>query len=630
MIKQFSSIALIAFALVSCGGSKTLIKTEVEADLPTQVSIDLVNVNDDKVMVEIDPGLFTENSAVFHIPKTVPGTYSTDDYGRLIEGLKAYDYDGQPLDYVQLGDNTYSFPESKKLDKITYLVNDSFDIDGELGIFSPAGTNIDMGNSYILNLHGFVGYFKGQEEKQYDIELTRPSGMFVSTALPTSKASLASVGAETLTAYYKADRYFQVIDNPMMVTKSAPSEFKVDEMKVVVDVYSPSGLLTASGIQPNLETMMQAQKNYLGDINDTPLYAILVYLSDREKQDAGGFGALEHHTSTIVVLPEGMPEEFFNETMTDIVSHEFFHTLTPLNVHSDEIHYFDYNDPEMSQHLWMYEGVTEYFANHFQIHEGLIEENDFYDRMLGKINNSQRYNDTLPFTEMSKNILEEEYEGEYINVYEKGALIAMALDIRLRELSNGETGILHLMGRLSEKYGKDQPFNDDDLIPTIVSLTYPEIQEFFDTYVSGPVPIPYNDFFAKVGLESTVVQTETNMWLKDLQIPFIDVNQETNEIFYPGGATNSMIEKIGFQAGDVIQEVNGEKISLETINVMIQNSFGWQEGDDIRMIVSRDGSPTTLRAEYEIPTTESAVIQPMTLEDDDERVQLRNAWLFSK
>jgi predicted metalloprotease with PDZ domain len=41
-----------------------------------------------------------------------------------------------------------------------------------------------------------------------------------------------------------------------------------------------------------------------------------------------------------------------------------------LSIHSKEIQDFDYNDPKMSEHLWMYEGVTEYFANLFQINQG--------------------------------------------------------------------------------------------------------------------------------------------------------------------------------------------------------------------------------------------------------------------
>ena len=43
----------------------------------------------------------------------------------------------------------------------------------------------------------------------------------------------------------------------------------------------------------------------------------------------------------------------------------------------------------MSEHLWMYEGVTEYFANLFQVNQGLVDEYEFYTRVLGKINGSK-------------------------------------------------------------------------------------------------------------------------------------------------------------------------------------------------------------------------------------------------
>jgi predicted metalloprotease with PDZ domain len=70
--------------------------------------------------------------------------------------------------------------------------------------------------------------------------------------------------------------------------------------------------------------------------------------------------------------------------MKDVVSHEFFHIVTPLTIHSKEIHYFDYNSPKMSEHLWMYEGVTEYFAI-FSNQSRLIPEEEFYSRMAERL-----------------------------------------------------------------------------------------------------------------------------------------------------------------------------------------------------------------------------------------------------
>src|SRR5690606_40308890 len=71
--------------------------------------------------------------------------------------------------------------------------------------------------------------------------------------------------------------------------------------------------------------------------------------------------------TTLFRSPETMPVESLNQTMTDVVSHEFFHILTPLNVHSNEIHYFDYNDPKMSQHLWIDRKSTRLNSSHVKI-----------------------------------------------------------------------------------------------------------------------------------------------------------------------------------------------------------------------------------------------------------------------
>jgi predicted metalloprotease with PDZ domain len=144
-------------------------------------------------------------------------------------------------------------------------------------------------------------------------------------------------------------------------------------------------------------------------------------------------------------MPDAMSGEELAEQLKDVVSHEFFHIVTPLTIHSKEIQYFDYNDPKMSQHLWMYEGVTEYFANLFQINQGLISEADFYKRMAGKIANAAQMDDTMTFTKMSANVLKKPYKDQYLNVYEKGALIGMCIDIIIREKSDGARGILDLM-----------------------------------------------------------------------------------------------------------------------------------------------------------------------------------------
>jgi len=623
MKKILLSIALFT-AVIGCKAPSSINTPTIDR---TVVNLDLLNIKDDKVKVTIDPEKFTTQTVSFHLPKTVPGTYSIDNYGRFIDNFKAIDYLGAELLVVKTDANSWKIENAVNLDKITYLVNDTFDIDGEKGVFSPTGTNIDKDKNILLNLHGFVGYFDDLKEKPYQIIINRPKDLFGSTSLKLSESVDLEKTANSKKDVYLAQRYFDVVDNPIMYSIPDTTYVNVEGIKVLLSVYSPNKVHTAKSIKPQVQKMIAAQKRFLGKIDNTSNYSILLYLADPAKLDAKGFGALEHHTSTVVILPETMPLEALNSSMTDVVSHEFFHILTPLNVHAEEIHYFDYNNPKMSQHLWMYEGVTEYFANLFQVNQGLIDNQDFYNRVSDQIEASKNYNDSLSFTYLSKNILEDQYKDEYYNVYQKGALIGMAMDIRLRELSKGKTGILDLMKKLSEKYGKNTPFKDDQLIPTIVSLTYPEIQGFFDKYVTGSTPIPYDQFFEKVGVSVAFEETTTGFFL-DGQVPYIDGNPENMKLFFRKGITlNSFLKNLGVKNGDVIKEINGTSYNIQNVYDLIMDSQSWEEGEEISMILERDEEEVLLEGKISIPNTKKTSIIEMKLPETDARVKLRNAWL---
>jgi predicted metalloprotease with PDZ domain len=584
-----------------------------------------VDVKNDQVHVVVDPGPITEEEVLYLIPKIVPGTYSEDNFGSYVEDLQALDYKGRPLEVRQRDSNTWVILGARNLERIRYRVNDTFDTETEVEepVFSPAGTNILKGENFILNLHGFVGYFKGYQEVPYELSITAPDFLIPSTSLPVSESTKARAG-ENL---FHASRYFEVIDNPIMYSRPNTATFTLEDITVTLSVYSPSGAYTASDLQPKMEAMMRAQKDFLGPLSGTDRYTILLYLAQFSEADAVGFGALEHHTSTLVVLPETLPRSLMEETMVEMVSHEFFHTLTPLSVHSREIQYFDFNEPKMSRHLWMYEGTTEYFANLFQVRQGLIGEEEFYDRISKKISNSLAYDQTMPFTTMSANVLRSPYKENYLNVYEKGALINMCLDLLLREKSNGERGILWLMGELASKYNQDTPFDDPDLISEITAMTYPEVGFFFESYVLGKEPLPYGEFLRKAGLEITEQQQAASHFFIG-QIPLIDADPgDLNTIFIQQGMElNSFLRDLGAKGGDVILEVNGTPITLDNMRSIVGESFSWDADKDIRMKMLRDGEELVLEGKAGNPTYIERNVTEMESPSEIAKA-LRNSWL---
>jgi len=612
--------ALAFSTLIYTSKANTIKKIDPKKE-EIEVTINLTDIKDDQVLVTVKAPKIKTNEITYSLPKTVPGTYSVDDYGKYVVDFKAYDKKGNLLTIAKTDDNTWSIKNAKALAKITYLVNDTYDTEkgsgfGQDDIFSPAGTNIDAGKNFMLNLHGFVGYFQDKKETPYKVTISHPAALWGATSMVDKDGSSTS-------DVFEMPLYSELLENPIMYSKADYTSFTVDGMDIQIAVYSPSGKFTAESITPEMKTMMTAQKTFLGKVNSTKKYTVILYLSTMSPTDAKGFGALEHPTATTVVMPEVMPKDELVKQMKDVVSHEFFHILTPLTIHSKEIQYFDYNAPKMSQHLWMYEGVTEYFANLFQINQGLIDENEFYSRIAEKIQGANAMNDTMPFTTMSANVLTEPYKTQYLNVYQKGALIGMCLDIQIRESSNGKRGILDLMHQLSNEYGVSKPFNDADLFAKITSLTYPEIGEFLNKYVSGPTPIPYYDYLAKVGVTKITKKVPDGIFLQG-QVPFVGVNRENKEIFVtPDKELHIFYTTLGLKGGDIILAINDKPYTFDTIYDMITDSQKWKENDPISIKIKRDGKEQTIKGVVKFPYIDIEGFEAT----DPSKATLRQAWL---
>lgn len=596
-----------------------------------KTTIDLVNVKDDKVAVTMEFPKMKSGDIKFHFPKTVPGTYSVDDYGRFIEGIKFYDNKGKELAFTKVNDNSYSLKNAQGLSRISYLVNDSFDEETDTSkhkaVFSPSGTDIEAGKVFMINTHGFIGYIENMQDVPYQLVIQKPTDFYGTTALVDQDKSES-------TDTYTLANYAKVTDSPLMYTKPDYITFNAGGMELVLGVYSPTGKYKASDFKDNLEKMVVAQKKFLGDMNTNKKYAIMLYLSGGDGPDVHGFGALEHHESTSVVLPEGMPKDAIDQTITDVVSHEFFHTVNPLKTHSEEIHYFNYADPKMSQHLWMYEGGTEYFANLFQIQEGLINKDEFLKRIVEKINNSKKYNDTMPFTVMSKNVLQDAYKDQYRNVYEKGALLAMCMDIELRKLSNGEMGYRDMIRKLSQRFGENKPFKDDKLIDELVTVTgYPQIKDFYNKYIAGSQPTPYTQYLNMVGVEVSKKELPPVFWfIKDPTQTGYDPGTQALA-FDEDAALSSFAKSVGFKTTDQVLAIDGRTVDINKLPDLMGYTRTIKDGQEVTITILRDNAgkkeKMTLKGKAILDKIEREKIQ-FKANPTPEELKLQNQWLTGK
>ncbi len=622
--------------------SGMLISTILLAADPYKYTVDITNVKDDKVYVELDPPKIRKKEIVFYLPKIVPGTYSIADYGRMVSDLKAYDKRGREMEIERIDENSWKIKNAKKLAKIGYWVEDTFDseLDGP-NIFQPAGTNIEDDKNFVINPSGYFGYFEGMKQKEFELNFIRPKGFYGATGMKplseggvlSGKISLEATKPSTESSAvdrFSAEDYDKLIDAPLMYSKADTAIVRVGNTDVLVASYSPNKVVTAEEIAATMEEVLAAQLKYLGGKLPVDKYAFIFYFTDKP---VTSYGALEHSYSSLYFMPEA-PIAQMNQQLRDFAAHEFFHIVTPLNVHSEEIDNFDFNDPKMSQHLWMYEGMTEYFAGNVQVKHGLITPQQYLNVLRGKILQANRYNDTLPFTVMSKGTLDE-HASQYGNVYQKGALIGMALDIKLRKLSSGSYGTQNLMAELSERYGKSNAFKDDELFGVITEMTYPEIGEFFQNHVAGNQPLPYAELFKEVGVnfeESGTIRTYS-LGIGQTNITIAQHEGKQMLAIANAQSLDEMGKALGLQNGDIIYKMNGKEMPDLT---KIQGFIGEQVQnlpnlENFTYVVLREVDGAKREIELSAPNKQIEVPAPFAISFDPEATEaqlaLRKVWL---
>lgn len=530
-----------------------------------QYTVDLTKVVDDKLFVELSTPPIKATEITFYLPKIVPGTYSIADYGRFVSELKAFDKKGTALTVEHINDNAWKIKGATKLAKITYTVDDTYDTKLTADpIFQPAGTNIEADKNFILNTSGFFGYFEGMKNLPFTFNVIRQKDFYGSTGLiadktgePLGKLSKEKdpAAADKRVDVFTAESYDRLVDSPLMYSKADTAVINVGNTEVLIGSYSPNNMITAKQIAASVSEVLQAQKEYLGGKLPVDKYAFIFYFTD---QQVTSYGALEHSYSSFYYMPEATIEDM-NQQLRDFVAHEFFHIVTPLTIHSEEIHNFDFNDPKMSKHLWLYEGVTEYFAGNVQVKYGLISPEEYLNVLRQKMVTASQFLDTVAFTDISKFTLDQ-YKDQYYNVYQKGALIGLCLDIKLRKLSNGKYGMQNLVADLGKKFGKEKAFQDEQLFTEITALTYPEIGEFLKRYVGGTEVLPLQEVFKLVGVnfapELSVM--ELSLGLENNALTVIPVDGKPKLAIGNAEFVNEQGKALGFKTGDIFVKINGE------------------------------------------------------------------------
>jgi predicted metalloprotease with PDZ domain len=560
--------------------------------------VDLSDTAGHTFNVTLYPEKLSDKNKIYQFAAAAPGTYEIMDIGRFVNSFHAFNKSNKEIPTKHISENQWEISTPAQTKKITYSVSDTWHSDIKThAIYMMSGSNLEKDNA-LINPHCILGYFEGMQSKPVYVKINDAYAWEIGTALPQNKEG-----------FYTAENYDRVVDSPILIGKLSEAETKIGKCLIKIYTYSKTGMINSSDLLASVTDILKAENKF---IDGLPIdhYTFLFHFEDVTN------GAWEHSYSSEYIFKETTIAELVKESLYTFIAHEFFHIITPLNIHSQLIEPFNFVDPVMSQHLWFYEGTTEWAAWILQLRAGLMSLDDYVRGIRRQLITSEYFKKDLSLRDLSINAYK--YPDQYQNIYMKGPVTAALLDIYILKLSGGKKGLREIILELSQKYGVHKSFDEDTFFDEIVKMTYPEIKTFFDKYIIHAEPLPLKEYFGWIGIgyeefkgiDSSKIELGFGISVANNRIVVANVPDTTNT---------------EMRTGDIINKLYDTPVTLENVQSVFMVLHGKKPGDEIKLVLNRDGKD--FNVSLKLPAAKKKHIFEVLQSPTPEQLSLRDAWM---
>jgi predicted metalloprotease with PDZ domain len=581
------------------------LSTSLSATAPPLVyDINLLDRSDDTFKVRLRVSGLKADNAVYQFAATAPGTYQVMDMGRYVRKFQAFDAAGKELKTDHISTNQWKFAQPEKVAEVRYSIAETFDTPVERDeIMLMCGSSIENDHA-LVNGQTILGYPTGMQSTPIKLKFTCPADWQAGSPM-----ELGSDG------YYIAKNYDYAVDSPVLLGHLTKAQTTVKGTAIEIYTYSKTNKIKSEQLLGAMSKMLTSAGEFLKEL-PVKRYTFLFHLEGRAA------GAWEHSYSSEYVLEERPYSAEYGQYITDIAAHEFFHVITPLNIHSEIIERFDFVKPTASEHLWLYEGTTEWAAHIMQLRSGLKSLSDYLTDLSRKVQVDQTYFDrNYSLSKLSLTCYSDSGQKQYSNIYYRGALAASLLDIRLLELSDGKRGLREVIQELMKQYGPEKSFSEKDFFTVFVKATYPEIADFFDLYIKKATPFPLKDYYAKIGITYSDRKTMDSA-TADAGVKARGRDGKLYISDYREGLATS-----GIQLDDEIIAVNGDTLSAPDARMFTSLVNKIPVGIDYKLSIRRAGKDILLTLPVLGIRQEKQYVFELNPNAYHRQIMLRNIWL---
>lgn len=332
-------------------------------------------------------------------------------------------------------------------------------------------------------------------------------------------------------------------------------------------------------LKADLTKICQSYVNWLGDAPFSD-YTFMTMVTDKD------YGGLEHINSTALISPRGdmpafdepqIPNEDYQRFL-GLCSHEYFHAWWVKTVKPDVMINNPLTEEAYTPLLWVFEGFTSYIDDLMLLVSGVIDKSSYLKLITAQIN---RYQQTEGLSHQS--VAESSFDAwiklyrtdentnnQGISYYNKGALVALLLDMMLMDKTDGKYRLFDVIKACYAKTN-NQPFGlTTQILGEIIAqmMGQEAWQDFYHRYVIGVDPLPLADYFTKFAIQAKF-QDKHKTW-------GISFNENAHGLTITHVSRQSAASHAGLSYDDTIIAIDGLKATSALLNRLVkhQNTAG--------------------------------------------------------
>ncbi|WP_243848420.1 M61 family metallopeptidase [Sphingomonas insulae] len=286
-------------------------------------------------------------------------------------------------------------------------------------------------------------------------------------------------------------------------------------------------------------------------------YGTYTFIADYMPQIAGD--GMEHRNSTIIT--DQRPLRAANFAQINTLSHEFVHSWNVERLRPAELEPFDFTRANPTPSLWFAEGFTQYYGPLMIRRAGETSVDDFLaglgstlsavvNRPARRYGGPEEMSLRAPFVDAAKAI-DQVNPNIYVSYYPYGAMIALALDLQLRQ--RGLTLDAYMRHLWTTMGDPERKYTPADLERGLAEVTHDAAfaKAFFDRSVHASALPDYAPLLRQAGLVLRPAAA-TRGWA-GLTMVADDGGVAVGETPWP----NAPAYAAGLERGDIILSLDG-------------------------------------------------------------------------